>query len=309
MMKSKPEEVTSEHVIPLKKGTRRSFIGYSGITLASAAVLVAGCKKDDPDPVVTADFSFVTDKLKVTFTNKSTAGKSYSWNFGDGSPASTEKDPVHTYAAGGAFKVKLTVDGTKTKEQTVTVTPNTVNLGSGNVGILNYAYALEQLEAAFYTALVADPAFSTTFPDATERRLLTDIRDHEIAHREFLKMALGSGAITGLTPKLTGVDLKSRSTVLATAKTFEDLGVMAYNGAGKLFTNDDAGNGYLLIAGKIVSVEARHAAWIADKISNGTFSDTTDANGLDKAMEPPAVLTAAQPFIVEIIDGSQLPTA
>ncbi|MFD3001643.1 ferritin-like domain-containing protein, partial [Pontibacter toksunensis] len=29
--------------------------------------------------------------------------------------------------------------------------PNKVNLGSGDIGILNYAYALEQLEAAFYT--------------------------------------------------------------------------------------------------------------------------------------------------------------
>src|SRR4051794_26177730 len=27
---------------------------------------------------------------------------------------------------------------------------NVVNLGSGDIGILNYAYALEQLEAAFY---------------------------------------------------------------------------------------------------------------------------------------------------------------
>ena len=28
--------------------------------------------------------------------------------------------------------------------------PNTVNLRKGDIGILNYAYALEQLEAAFY---------------------------------------------------------------------------------------------------------------------------------------------------------------
>jgi hypothetical protein len=65
----------------------------------------------------------------------------------------------------------------------------------------------------------------------------------------------------------------------------------------------------LLLAGKIVSVEARHAAWIADRISNGTFSDTTDANGLDTAMEPPAVLNAAKSFFADTIDGSQLPTA
>ena len=32
-----------------------------------------------------------------------------------------------------------------------------VDLGSGDVGILNYAYALEQLEAAFYLQVVATP--------------------------------------------------------------------------------------------------------------------------------------------------------
>ena len=32
-----------------------------------------------------------------------------------------------------------------------------VNLGSGDTGILNYAYALEQLEAAFYTQVIATP--------------------------------------------------------------------------------------------------------------------------------------------------------
>ena len=32
-----------------------------------------------------------------------------------------------------------------------------VNLGSGDTGILNYAYALEQLEAAFYTQVMATP--------------------------------------------------------------------------------------------------------------------------------------------------------
>ena len=32
-----------------------------------------------------------------------------------------------------------------------------VDLGSGDTGVLNYAYALEQLEAAFYTQLLAAP--------------------------------------------------------------------------------------------------------------------------------------------------------
>jgi len=34
-----------------------------------------------------------------------------SWNFGDGSPASTEKNPEHTYTESGLYTVTLTVDG------------------------------------------------------------------------------------------------------------------------------------------------------------------------------------------------------
>lgn len=180
-----------------------------------------------------------------------------------------------------------------------------VNLGSGDVGILNYAYALEQLEAAFYTKVMMSP-----YPgmSATETAFLTDIRDHEVAHRNFFKAAIaGAGAtpLQDLEVDFSSVNFGSRDSVLATAKTFEDLGVMAYNGAGKLITNP----AYLTIAGQIVSVEARHAALIADLISNGTFSNTTDANGLDTAMTPAQVLAAADPFIVTQINASNLPTS
>ncbi|MBC7934405.1 MAG: ferritin-like domain-containing protein [Rhizobacter sp.] len=180
-----------------------------------------------------------------------------------------------------------------------------VNLGSGDVGILNYAYALEQLEAAFYTRVMMSP-FSTMTP--TETAFLTDIRDHEIAHRNFFKAAISAAGATPLQDlevDFSTINFADRTSVLGTAKVFEDLGVMAYNGAGKLITNPV----YLVIAGQIVSVEARHAALIADLISNGTFSNTTDVNGLDTAMTPAQVLAAADPFIVTKINASNLPTS
>src|SRR5688572_17512609 len=87
---------------------------------------------------------------------------------------------------------------------------NSVNLGSGDIGILNYAYALEQLEAAFYTQVIAAAAFNTTFSSALERSILTDIRDHEVAHREFFKAAITAAApneiIPGLTPDFSSVN-------------------------------------------------------------------------------------------------------
>lgn len=181
---------------------------------------------------------------------------------------------------------------------------NGINLGSGDKGILNYAYALEQLEAAFYVQVITTPY---TGGSAAEMSLLADIRDHEIAHREFFKNALGADAIQALTPDFSSVNFSSRDSVLATAKAFEDLGVSAYNGAGKLITN----GAYLTIAGKIVSVEARHAAYIRDIISNGTFADNTviDNNGLDKSRMPAEVLAIANTFLKTKVTGSNLPTS
>ena len=201
---------------------------------------------------------------------------------------------------GGASALMLTAAACK-KDDTPSNTG--VDLGSGDVGILNYAYALEQLEAAFYTQVIMTPYSGIT---AAESSLLTDIRDHEIAHREFFKAALAASAIPALEVNFTSINFSSRDSVLGTAKAFEDFGVTAYNGAGKLITNAD----YLTLAGKIVSVEARHAAYIRDLISNGTFADNTalDANGLDKSRTPAEVLAIAGTYLKTALNASNLPT-
>jgi hypothetical protein len=129
----------------------------------------------------------------------------------------------------------------------------------------------------------------------TEKTLFTDIKNHEVIHREFFKAALGAKAIKGLTPDFSSIDFTKRATVLATAKVFEDLGVTAYDGiAYKIETE-----AYLVLAGKIVSVEARHASIIANLISPGSFLDgqvSTD-KGLNASNGPTAVLAAANKYL------------
>ena len=185
--------------------------------------------------------------------------------------------------------------------------PTAQNLGSGDTGILNYAYALEQLEAAFYMMAVSRPYAGMTTP---EMQILTDIRDHEIIHREFLKTALGTNAIGTLDFDFASVNFSSRASVLGTAKVFEDLGVSAYNGAGQLLTSA----ALLGIAGKIVSVEARHASVIRDLLNPGSADFAGDdvvttSNGLDVVNAPAAVLSAAGSFITTPISANQLPTS
>jgi len=204
--------------------------------------------------------------------------------------------------AGAASGLVLLAAGCK-KDDTGTQSNSGVNLGSGDVGILNYAYALEQLEAAFYIQVITSPYASIT---ADEKALLTDIRDHEIAHREFFKAALAGGAIPALEVDFSTIDFTKRDSVLGTAKAFEDLGVSAYNGAGPLFMSKD----YLTLAGKIVSVEARHAAFIRDLIAPGSFvgSDVVDMNGLEMSKTPSVVLGVAGKYIKTKINASNLPS-
>jgi ferritin-like protein len=178
-----------------------------------------------------------------------------------------------------------------------------VNLGSGDTGVLNYAYALEQLEAAFYTQATASFYAGAS---ADEQSILNDIKSHEVTHRDFLKAALGTAAIADLQVDFSSVDFTSRASVLGAAKTFEDLGVSAYNGAGKLLTTP----ANLVNAGRIVSVEARHAAAIRDLLQANSFaaSDVVDANGLDQVRAPAEVLTAADAYVTTTINASGLPT-
>jgi Ferritin-like domain len=208
--------------------------------------------------------------------------------------------------AGMATSIGATIVTLGCKKDDPIISPTAVDLGSGDIGILNYAYALEQLEAAFYIQAVATPYAAIP---ADELAILTDIRDHEIIHREFFKTALGANAIQALEVNFLAIDFTSRASVLGTAKVFEDTGVMAYNGAGRLIK--DAG--YLLLAGKIVSVEARHAAAIRDLLSplSASFAgdDIIDANGLEGAKKPADILAAVQPFLKTQLNGSNLPKA
>ncbi len=220
---------------------------------------------------------------------------------------STEKQPVsrrNFLGLTAGFAAVATIAACSKDDNDMPSSGSGIDLGSGDVGILNYAYALEQLEAAFYKQVIDTPYSGIT---ASEKALLTDIRDHELAHREFFKKALGNKAIPGLEVNFSSIQFNDRASVLGTAKAFEDLGVSAYNGAGKLIMSPD----YLLLAGKIVSVEARHAAYIRDLISNGSFADNTvlDANGLEISKSPTEVLMAASSFLKSKINASNLPTS
>ncbi|URM36108.1 ferritin-like domain-containing protein [Flavobacterium anhuiense] len=233
--------------------SRRSFLKLSGLALASASLLIAGCSDSDDDQPMQED----------------------------------------------------TLPGVRN---------GVFDLGSGDFGVLTYAYALEQLEADFYTKVVNASSFNSAF-SSLEREVLTDLYHHEVVHRDFFKAALTEALpnpSTQLLPTLSfnygSLNFNSRTEVLATAKALEDTGVAAYNGAGRLIKTAD----YLLLAGKIVSVEARHASAIRSLINPNSKDFAGDdivnmSTGLDDAKDPSKILPIAGGFISTKFTAKYLP--
>ena len=133
----------------------------------------------------------------------------------------------------------------------------TLTFNANDVGILNFALLLEELEAAFYALAIR----SGKIKNPKELDYIKALGAHEATHVKFLRGVLGNKAIfqsSDISFNQAGLNavLKDRATILNTAVALEDTGVHAYNGAGTSIKNPT----YLLAAGSIVSVEARHAA-------------------------------------------------
>lgn len=135
----------------------------------------------------------------------------------------------------------------------------TLTFNADDIGILNFALLLEELEAAFYAAVVR----SGKITDPEELEYVRTLGIHEATHVTFLREVLADDVLfqsrdISFNPSGLAALLSSRDTILNTAVALEDTGVHAYNGAGPSLTNPT----FLLAAGSIVSVEGRHAAGI-----------------------------------------------
>jgi hypothetical protein len=132
--------------------------------------------------------------------------------------------------------------------------------------ILNFVLLLEYVEAAFY----ADARANGTLRGEL-RKFATVVGGHEQQHVSFLKKALGAGARKA--PQLSfGNTTTDPDAFVAAAVALEDTSVAAYNGQATNLTAPA-----LVAAAKIVSVEARHAAWIRAIAGKVPAADATDA--------------------------------
>ena len=80
-----------------------------------------------------ADFNYTGSPI-VNFTNTSTNGTSYLWDFGDGN-TSTNQNPNHTYTSNGNYTVTLTTYGNDTCYSDIST--KSVNIGATEIETIN----------------------------------------------------------------------------------------------------------------------------------------------------------------------------
>jgi hypothetical protein len=134
-----------------------------------------------------------------------------------------------------------------------------------DVEVFNFALVLEYLQAAFYAEAAGSGVLEGDLSDFVDV-----VREHEARHVDYLKTVLGGEARKSPTFSF-GDALRDADTFAATAVTLEDLGVAAYNGQATNLTRRR-----LADAAKILSVDARHAAWIRSIVGKTPASQPTD---------------------------------
>lgn len=128
---------------------KRVFLFLCGIIMAAA--VFQACKKDSTSAPTAEIFATIAG-YTVTFNPTVTDADTYSWDFGDNTALSTEKNPVHAYETFGDYTVKLTVKGEggeTTATKVITIAPLSIKelltggskATNGKTWVLSTAYS------------------------------------------------------------------------------------------------------------------------------------------------------------------------
>jgi hypothetical protein len=134
-----------------------------------------------------------------------------------------------------------------------------------DIRVLNFVLLLEEIESAFYAEARARGRMRGELAQFAEI-----VGGHEREHVAFLRQALGSKARARPTLDFGGATATEKRFVAA-AIALEDNSVAAYNGQAANLSPAVLG-----AAATIVSVEARHAAWVRDIAGRKPAVDATD---------------------------------
>jgi hypothetical protein len=158
--------------------------------------------------------------------------------------------------------------------------PEAFAQASTDIDILNLLYLNESLEVAFYGEAARRGALK-----GAALRFARQLERNEIVHRDVARKALGSRA-RQLPPFDFGNVTANETAFLTSALAFENNDVGALNGSGPLLASKQL----LAVAGQIVSVEGRQAAWIRRIVYGPTY---------DAASQYPAPFAYDQPLTAD----------
>jgi len=123
-------------------------------------------------PVPLTSFTFtppmpVNPGTTVNFTNTTVGAFSYVWDFGDGSPTSSLRDPSHTYSTGGNYVVTLTATGPNGCSSTFSTPIIVVACATASFTIDDTLCINEPTVVTFTGAASAGAVFNWNFGSAT----------------------------------------------------------------------------------------------------------------------------------------------
>jgi len=164
--------------------------------------------------------------------------------------------------------------------------------GLTDADILNYALTLEHLEDAFYREGLHNFTLSQFQAAGYDEAFYNNIKEisfDETTHVSFLTSALTAAGASPVAECTYAFGVTSVQSFLATASILEGVGVSAYLGAAASI----ASKSYLTAAGSILTVEARHSAYLRQGLRLSPF-----AQPFDDPLSLDEVYSLAAQFIV-----------
>jgi hypothetical protein len=171
---------------------------------------------------------------------------------------------------------------------------------STDAGVLNYFYAIAQLQSDFWTRLGVN-----RFPGITtaESSAFNAMANHATNHRNWLQAFVTSGRVTDVMTFnfADSVNFAVRASATAAGLTIEDAASQAYAGGIKYLSS----SANILLASKMASVAARHSATIRDFIaiaaggtSRASFAgdDIVGPTGVEIIRTPDEIISTISKF-------------
>lgn len=168
--------------------------------------------------------------------------------------------------------------------------------GPSDAVILNYALTLEHLEDQFYKAglaMFSEEDFAAYGLDNVFYTNLKTISSDEATHVSFLTGALTAAGATPVVANTYDFGFSDIKGFLTVANVLEGVGISAYLGAAQYIADAT----YLTAAGSILTVEARHSAFLR---ADQTPQESPFPAAFDIPLDFNEVVTLAAPFITAL---------